>query len=458
MKRFATVFLALFLVALSATGQDVGVSPYLGPEYSAIVRADDSLADLDVLLQKLEILLELDRTHEAKSLLEKLEDRFAQTNHLPCAQASMSYGSKLVETARVTEQLADWKAVEHHFTAFLKDYHYGDLLPERVEATAFLADALYRKPILERDRAFLLYLEAATFLDPDSKDAAEYVDPLDPDDGVEQIGREERRVKVTLSLSMELAERLNKLESPGVASWAMDQAGILSYLSSANAPTSPFGQDAALGVLPDELKYFGDLGLTVWKPHTQQDEDDRHRRMLNAAARARYLLSLEAVADFDRAVQSFPEFEGESETPPEADRWWRKEQGPEKIEAMEKWAEDRRRLARWGYYDKSKSIREQVREVMQEERIEQLDIQFNYWSLHGLKPWIEHTWNRLEDATSLLAWTAMAHVPEWSMKAASQYGRMHNTFMDALESAPPPPSFKGDPELLEIYRKEMRNK
>jgi hypothetical protein len=178
--------------------------------------------------------------------------------------------------------------------------------------------------------------------------------------------------------------------------------------------------------------------------------------MLIATAKAKYYVAERKYQEFIKI--KFPEFVGQKKVPDKAMKWWKQEQGPAKIEEAEKWRKDRRRLARWGYWEEGKPVKDQIKEVKKEENKEDLDIQFNYWSIHSLKPWIEQKQAVLKDATDLFAKVAELHIPEWEMAAAARAGDMQLQFMNALYDSPLPPSFKGDQELIDIYRGEMDKK
>lgn len=204
------------------------------------------------------------------------------------------------------------------------------------------------------------------------------------------------------------------------------------------------------------LKYYNKAIKLFEGGKKKVTENKRMASMLIAAAKAKYFVAERKYHEFVKV--KFPDFVGQKKTPDKVMKWWKKEQGPEKIEQMEKWAKDRRRLARWGYYDESKSVREQIKMVKKEEKKEKLDIQFNYWSLHKLKPWIEKKAALLKEVTELFAAVAALHIPEWEMAAAARAGDMQLQFMTALYDSPLPPSFKGDQELIDIYRGEMDKK
>ncbi len=204
------------------------------------------------------------------------------------------------------------------------------------------------------------------------------------------------------------------------------------------------------------LKYYKKAVAVHDKGKATVTVNKRKAAMLIAVAKAKYYIA--EVRYFAFKKVKFPDFVGSRKTSDKIERWWKKEQGPEKIKAMEKWAKDRRRLARWGYYDESKSRRDQMKEVKKEEKKEALDIQFTYWGVHKLKPWIEKKAALLEETTKLFAEVAAVHIPEWEMAAAARAGDMQLQFMNALYDSPLPPSFKGDQELIDIYRTEMDKK
>ncbi|MCK9459337.1 MAG: tetratricopeptide repeat protein [Proteobacteria bacterium] len=179
----------------------------------------------------------------------------------------------------------------------------------------------------------------------------------------------------------------------------------------------------------------------------------RKANMLIAAAKAKYYIAEVKYREFEKV--EFPEFVGQRKVPDKIYNWWKKEQGPAKVTEIEKWNKDRRRLARWGYWDEGKPVKEQIKDVKKEEKKEALDMQFAYWAKTDLGPWMEKKSKLMTEATDLFTAVAAVHVPEWEMAAAARAGDMQFQFMTAIYDSPLPPSFKGDQELTDIYRTTM---
>jgi len=185
-------------------------------------------------------------------------------------------------------------------------------------------------------------------------------------------------------------------------------------------------------------------------------ENNRKAEMLIAAAKSRFYIAERKYAEFQRIT--FPEFAVERKIPSAVQKWYEKETPKEEREAAAKWRKDRKRLARWGYYDESKSVKEQLKDVKKEEKKEDGEVQFKYWLEHKFKPWMEQKSKVLTEATEMFAKVAELHVPEWEMAAAARAGDMQIEFMNALYDAPVPPSIKGDEELVAIYQGAMDEK
>jgi TolA-binding protein len=204
-------------------------------------------------------------------------------------------------------------------------------------------------------------------------------------------------------------------------------------------------------------KYYK-KALKIFDADAMKKVEDNKRKaaMLIAAAKARFYIAERKYHAFQRI--KFPEFSVERKIPRNIEKWWEKEEPKEKREAAAKWRKDRKRLARWGYYDESKSVKEQLKEVKKEERKEDGEIQFKYWLKEKFAPWMEKKSAVLKEATDMFAGVAELHVPEWEMAAAARAGDMQIEFMNALYDAPIPPSIKGDQELVDIYRGAMDEK
>ncbi len=187
-------------------------------------------------------------------------------------------------------------------------------------------------------------------------------------------------------------------------------------------------------------------------------ENKRKAAMLIAVAKAKYQLAELEYFEFKKI--DFPEFVVMRKLPDKIEKWWRKKQDPEKLEKIDEWEKQRRRLARWGYWDESKPVREQIKEVRKEERREDANKQFEYWLENKFKPWYEKKGKALKEASEAFGEVAKLPitVPEWEMAAAARAGDMQIEFMRALYDAPVPPIFEDDQELLTIYQQSMDEK
>ncbi len=179
-------------------------------------------------------------------------------------------------------------------------------------------------------------------------------------------------------------------------------------------------------------------------------------KMLNAAAKARFYVAEQKFREF-RDIK-FPDFKPEKKVPGKIEKWHKKKTPKEELKKMEEWRKNRRRLARWGYYDESMSRREQIKEVKKIEKQEISKVQFEYWLEHNFVPWMEKKAKVLQAATALFSKVAEMHVPEWEMAAAARSGDMQYEFMQALYDAPIDPSMKDDQELVDIYLRAMDEK
>lgn len=189
-------------------------------------------------------------------------------------------------------------------------------------------------------------------------------------------------------------------------------------------------------------------------------ENMRKAKMLIATAKAKYYIAEQKFLEFEKV--RFPEFKGEKGIPKKVQKWWEKKQkeqfSAEQIAEMDEWKKQRKRLARWGYYEEGKPIREQVKMVKKEERREELNVQFEYWVEHDLGPWFKEKTKALTDAAILFGDVAKVHVPEWEMAAAARAADMQLAFMSDIYDSPLPPAMEGDQELIDIYRGAMDEK
>jgi TolA-binding protein len=187
-------------------------------------------------------------------------------------------------------------------------------------------------------------------------------------------------------------------------------------------------------------------------------EPGRKAAMLIAVAKAKYQIAETKYFEFKKI--GFPDFTVQRKVPDKIEKWWRTKQGPAELEKLDKWQKDRRRLARWGYWDESKSVKDQIKDVKKEELKEDANKQFEYWLEHEFKPWYEKKGETLKVANEAfgLITKLPITIPEWEMAAAARAGDMQYEFMQSLYDAPVPPAFKDDQELLDIYRQSMDEK
>ena len=199
---------------------------------------------------------------------------------------------------------------------------------------------------------------------------------------------------------------------------------------------------------------------TFEKNNDKVTENIRKARMMIAAAKAKYYIAEQKFMEFEKI--KFPEFKGEKGIPKKIKQWWDKKQKekftPEQIAEMEEWQKQRKRLARWGYYEEGKPIREQIKMVKKEERREELNIQFEYWAEKDLGPWFKEKTEALTVAANAFGEVAKLHIPEWEMAAAARAADMQLSFMSDIYDSPLPPSMEGDQELIDIYRGAMDEK
>jgi len=199
---------------------------------------------------------------------------------------------------------------------------------------------------------------------------------------------------------------------------------------------------------------------TFEKNNEKVTENMRKARLLIAAAKAEYYIAERKFMEFEKI--KFPEFKGEKGVPAKIEKWWNKKQKEKftaaEIAEMDEWRKQRKRLARWGYYEEGKSIREQVKMVKKEERREELNIQFEYWAETDLGPWFKEKTEALNEAAVAFGEVAKLHVPEWEMAAAARAADMQLSFMKDIYDSPLPPSMEGDQELIDIYRGAMDEK
>ena len=189
-------------------------------------------------------------------------------------------------------------------------------------------------------------------------------------------------------------------------------------------------------------------------------ENIRKAQMMIAAAKAKYYIAEQKFMEFQKV--KFPEFKGQKGIPKKIAQWWEKKQKekftPEQIAEMEDWKKQRKRLARWGYYEEGKPIREQVKMVKKEERREELNVQFEYWAEKDLGPWFKEKTEALTVAANAFGEVAKLHIPEWEMAAAARAADMQLSFMKDIYDSPLPPSMEDDQELIDIYRGAMDEK
>ncbi|NLN63549.1 MAG: hypothetical protein GX146_11815 [Myxococcales bacterium] len=205
------------------------------------------------------------------------------------------------------------------------------------------------------------------------------------------------------------------------------------------------------------IKNYERAFSTFEKGQKSITDPGRKAKALIAAAKSLYYIAEVKFIAFQKI--RFPEFVGEKGLPKKIETWWGKKMketmSAEDITAIEQWKRDRKRLARWGYYEEGKSIKEQMLAVKKEERKEELEIQFNYWAEHRLGPWFEQKIKSLNEGLAAFGKVAALHVPEWEMAAAARAADMQLSFMKDIYDSPLPPSMKGDQELIDIYRGEM---
>ncbi|MBN2802016.1 MAG: tetratricopeptide repeat protein [Deltaproteobacteria bacterium] len=208
------------------------------------------------------------------------------------------------------------------------------------------------------------------------------------------------------------------------------------------------------------IKYYQAAFKLFEKNNDKVTENIRKANMLIAAAKSKYYIAEVKFEEFQKI--KFPEFKGVKGVPAKMESWWKKKQKekytPEQIKEMDEWAKQRKRLARWGYYEEGKSIKEQLTMVKKEERREELNIQFEYWAENSLGPWFEKKIKALTEAAVAFGDVAKIHIPEWEMAAAARAADMQLSFMKDIYDAPLPPSMEGDQELIDIYRGAMDEK
>ncbi|MBN2672290.1 MAG: tetratricopeptide repeat protein [Deltaproteobacteria bacterium] len=199
---------------------------------------------------------------------------------------------------------------------------------------------------------------------------------------------------------------------------------------------------------------------TFEKNNEKVTENMRKAKMLIATAKAKYYVAEQKFLEFEKV--KFPEFKGEKGVPSKMQKWWDQKQAKtlsaEQLKEIEEWKKQRKRLARWGYYEEGKSIREQMKMVKKEERREELNIQFEYWAEHDLGPWFTEKTKALTEAANAFGEVAKMHVPEWEMAAAARAADMQLSFMSDIYDSPLPPSMEDDQELIDIYRGAMDEK
>jgi len=245
----------------------------------------------------------------------------------------------------------------------------------------------------------------------------------------------------------------NYLKKYTKAKWIDEQ--IQANVMIADAYWNQSRKDYALAA-----KYYK-KAIDLFGPNQDKETDNlRKAKMLIATAKARYYLAELKFMEFEKV--KFPEFVGQKGIPGPVEKWWDKKKKErftaEQLKEMEEWSKQRRSLARWGYYEEGKSVKEQITMVKKEERREELNIQFEYWVEKELGPWFEQKIKALTEAANAFGEVAQLHVPEWEMAAAARAADMQLSFMKDIYDSPLPPAMEGDQELIDIYRGAMDEK
>jgi hypothetical protein len=137
-------------------------------------------------------------------------------------------------------------------------------------------------------------------------------------------------------------------------------------------------------------------------------------RAMTAVAKARYRLAL---VEYEKlAAIELPAFRPRKRVPPKIARWW-KGRG-----------------------------REAEPDV----------IQFEYWSQHRFREWLDRQSAALRTVTDALREVAVLRSTEWTIAAAARLGDAHARFAETLETIVPPPSLARDQLLAEVFAKAMQ--
>ena len=371
---------------------------------------------------------------------------------LECAVLRLYVAERVFHHAQKTGLQADFEFSNELLTPVITSED-ASIRPEKIRALVLRGDIQRLAPIGSSEKAGMAY-RAAIMLDRGEIPEALLPQPLVALENLDdQETRRETRVGALL------AER--KVRRGTVPEVVPAETGILSYLSSASAPTSPFGQDTAM---EEKLaKVDKNSAMLLDTPHWEWDirgavyRDAIKKKRVVAAM---HHLAMERYAEFDKIP--FPPFVGQPGVPAQIFQWWEKKQKEkfttEQIAEMAEWKVQRKRLARWGYYEEGKSIKEQMALVKREERREELNIQFEYWAEYELGPWFKRKTDALTIAANAFGRLASENNPYWLMQAAARASDMQIQFMQAIYDSPLPPSMEDDAELIDIYRGAMDSK
>ncbi len=155
-------------------------------------------------------------------------------------------------------------------------------------------------------------------------------------------------------------------------------------------------------------------------------------RMVDAVAKARFLVAEQAYEDFE-AIELSP-FRPSSKLTRSARAFWTKHIGQEKARGWE----------------------QMLRFLPPDERRRHIaNVHFEQWNETELGPWVERRDEARARAQNAYVTAMEEDVPEWEIAAAARVGEMYRSMMQSFYDAPIPPIIEEDEELRAIYEQRL---
>ena len=396
------------------------------------------------------------------------------------AHEKWSRGKALAEQTRNSQSAEDWKGLRDHLESLVDILDEQVAKSEKVQALVELGDAYLLGIPSDRVSAKQRYLEALRLAGVGGFEADEETlfegapaggeeekpavnqgessvagqEPSDPCEDHPKGRKKDGRYEISGP-----SDSPNPHWSRAMAKEMAKTSGVISYISvhddllpsAEEARTKEKGSvDLLLPPNIDGSKDEHALARQPWRSYAEEA----------AVAKALYMLIIMHARQLE--ALPMPPFEATNPAPRHVFDWWLAEFSSfDAGKGVDRWCSkraDRRRMAKWGYWDESRSVEEQVIAVEKEERKEDEDMQYNFWATNKLEPWYQRKKESLKAILEQVAVVQEHRVPEWIMAAAALEGDLLLRWIDEIAAVPSPPAFDEDPELKEIYLRSLNTR